>query len=376
MYYPAAEPFPLEETLATHRARLVRVCARLTGSEDAAEDLAQETLIEAWRHADGLREREAVAGWLTGIARNVCLRWHRRQGRERARLAEPAAGDQLEVAADFDVEVELERAELADLLDRALGLLPADTREVLVQKFIADTPHAEIAARLRLSEGAVAMRVQRGKLALRRALTTELRAEALAYGLAGAGREAWEETRLWCPGCGEARLRGRLSEGEFALRCPGCCEDPRVFVALHSGRDGVLAGVRGFRRALARHAAWSHTFYARALADGSATCPECGRASPVRLRLPGDIPEVRGLPGVDAHCPHCRTPRNGSLHAIALAAPAAQAFWREQGRIRSLPLQETVAGGRPALVAGFEGATSSARLDVLFAQDTYEIIEI
>jgi DNA-directed RNA polymerase specialized sigma24 family protein len=33
------------------RARLVRLCARLTGNIDVAEDLAQETLFEAWRHS-------------------------------------------------------------------------------------------------------------------------------------------------------------------------------------------------------------------------------------------------------------------------------------------------------------------------------------
>jgi RNA polymerase sigma factor (sigma-70 family) len=373
-----AQPFPIEETFAAHRARLVRVCARLTGSEDAAEDLAQETLIEAWRHVDSLRNPEAVAGWLTGIARNVCLRWRRRAGREYARLVEPAllveGGQQPEIADDFDLEVELERGELANLLDRALGLLPADTRDVMVQRFVAETPHAEIAERLRLSEGAVAMRVQRGKLALRRVLSTHLRAEAMAYGLAGAERDSWEETKLWCPECGERRLLGRLGADEFALRCPGCCTDPRLFTVLHRGRDGLLDGVRGFRRALARHAGWRNDFFSRSLARRSATCPECGRETSVRLRFPGEYPEALGLLGVDARCEHCRTPRNGTLHSIALTTPAVLGFWKVEGRIRSLPLREVVVAGRPALLAAFESAGSSAQVGVHFAQDTFEIL--
>ena len=54
------------------RARLVHLCATITGSGEAAEDLAQETLLEAWRHLDGLRDPEKRAQWLSGIARNVC----------------------------------------------------------------------------------------------------------------------------------------------------------------------------------------------------------------------------------------------------------------------------------------------------------------
>src|SRR3712207_7136587 len=41
---------------------------------DAAEDLAQETLLEAWRHADKLHDPTGTVPWLWAIARNVCLR--------------------------------------------------------------------------------------------------------------------------------------------------------------------------------------------------------------------------------------------------------------------------------------------------------------
>ena len=71
--------------LAAARPGVVRLCARLSGSPESAEDLAQETLVEAWRHADRLRDAAGVAPWLGAIARNVCLRWARRRGRERAR---------------------------------------------------------------------------------------------------------------------------------------------------------------------------------------------------------------------------------------------------------------------------------------------------
>jgi DNA-directed RNA polymerase specialized sigma24 family protein len=64
---------------AAERARLVRLCVRVTGDAAVAADLAQETLLEAWRSQQALRDPDRFSAWLSGIARNVCLRWMRRQ---------------------------------------------------------------------------------------------------------------------------------------------------------------------------------------------------------------------------------------------------------------------------------------------------------
>src|SRR5215831_18401911 len=64
--------------VAGERTRILRICLRATHDRDAAEDLAQETLLEAWRHWDKLREPDdlqARTRWLLGIAANVCRRW-------------------------------------------------------------------------------------------------------------------------------------------------------------------------------------------------------------------------------------------------------------------------------------------------------------
>ncbi len=65
-------PESFEELLQGQRSRLVGLCARLTGNVFVAEDLAQEVLLEAWRHHDKLRDPKRVPQWLSGIARN-CL---------------------------------------------------------------------------------------------------------------------------------------------------------------------------------------------------------------------------------------------------------------------------------------------------------------
>src|SRR5689334_990502 len=82
----------LSDCRPAERARLVRLCALLTGDRETAEDLAQETLYEAWRHEANLRDPERRAQWLSGIARNVCRRWLRKKARESTRFAPPGAG--------------------------------------------------------------------------------------------------------------------------------------------------------------------------------------------------------------------------------------------------------------------------------------------
>jgi RNA polymerase sigma-70 factor (ECF subfamily) len=160
-----------EELILAERARLVRLCARLTGDSQVAEDLAHETLIEAWLHINQLRDPNSLSAWLAGVARNVCLRWARTRGRERTRFveqsldADPALDLADVVTDDYDLEVELEHKELVELLDRALALLPPETRAVLIERYVKESSLNEIAAHLHLNLGTVAMRIQRGKLA-------------------------------------------------------------------------------------------------------------------------------------------------------------------------------------------------------------------
>jgi len=287
---------------AAERARIVRLCAHLTGDAQAAEDLAQETLVEAWRHAHKLHDPRGREPWLRAIARNVCLRWRQRRRHEAGHLAptEPdgndAPPDRARQAAAADLEIALERGELADLLDRALALLPPTTRDVLVARYIDESPHGEIAARLGLSESAVKMQVARGKLTLRRVLTTQFPAEAQALGVSVPETAGERETRIWCPICGRGRLVGRFDRGarQFALRCPACTG---MFT---TGGDALwpasLDTITGFKPALSRLLAWGTAYWhgraggnipCQHLPASSRPCPACWRgARPIGTAAP------------------------------------------------------------------------------------------
>ncbi len=400
----------LEALLPAQRDSLVRLCAYLTGRSEVAEDLAQETLYEAWRHAHKLRDAGDAAGrdrWLAAVARNVCLRWAHRNGREQAHRVprtettdgSPLFGTDVETqAADFDIEIELERAELATLLDRALALLPEPTRAALVERYIHESPMAEVAARLGVSEDAVTKRIERGKLTLRRLLTTDptLRPSAAAYGALGTpdaasedlqGSRGWQETRIWCSRCGGRRLAGRFvvdkDSAAFALRCPNCfAEQDTPYTDLRGpALARALDGVKGYKAALTRTDRWVHDFYRGALTAGSPPCERCGAATGVYRNVPNSAaapPGFRGAEGICIYCPACAAVRYITLAGFALGRPELQRFWRAHPRLRALPTREVELGdgGRAAVVTGFRDVSAHARVDVVLARDTYEIIAI
>ncbi len=385
-----AEHEHLPAVFARERAGLVRLCARLTGDPAAAEDLAQETLLEAWRHRDALRDPDRLEAWLAGIARNICLRWGRIHARAAAHrltplsatpAATPGADDplpaiELALAAPDDLELELERQELIVLLDRALALLPAETRAALVAHYVDESPLAEIAARLGASASAVAMRLQRGRLALRRVLATEFADELAAYRLDGAtGVGAWEQTPLWCSLCGRHYLLGRYHReaGEWWLRCPACSVNAQD-VLIHTNSRAILGGVKGYKRAYERLWAWVNAYYPPNLAARAVPCLRCGHITPLRHGTSGPA-ALRGVI-LEHDCPSCDTNHFISLDALILAHPAGRRFQRRHPRLRLLPREEVEAQGRPASVTTYESLTGSARLVAVTAADTFEMLSI
>ena len=147
-----------------HAPVLLAYALRLTdGDRGRAEDIVQETLLRAWRHAAELSSDDARP-WLFTVARRLVVDgYRRRNARPRGVAAEAVIGA-------VPAPDELEGALLAWEVAEALRTLSAEHRRVLLEVHYRDRPVAEAAAVLGIPEGTVRSRTFYALRALRLAL--------------------------------------------------------------------------------------------------------------------------------------------------------------------------------------------------------------
>ena len=141
---------------------------RLGLTPDAAEELAQDTLLAVWRKAEGFDPTRASAStWIFTIARNLRIDIARRAGR--GGLSEdPTAVESQPPAPDAVVVADQDERRLA----LAVESLPPEQAEVIRLAYFSDRPHSEIAALLALPLGTVKSRLRLAMARLRAGLET------------------------------------------------------------------------------------------------------------------------------------------------------------------------------------------------------------
>ena len=158
---PAAAEALIRSLYEEHGRSVLAYAARLTGDRAAAEDVVQETLLRAWKHADKLVEgKGSVRGWLLTVARNIVT------DRARARAARP-----LEVA-EVDDRPPVERDHSESVVNTmvvldAMDQVSPEHREVLVHVYYHGRSVAETATELGVPAGTVKSRTYYALRALR-----------------------------------------------------------------------------------------------------------------------------------------------------------------------------------------------------------------
>jgi RNA polymerase sigma-70 factor (ECF subfamily) len=157
-----------EALVKSHQDMIHALTYRMTGSLDDAEDLAQETFIQAFRQLNGFRGESKFSSWLYRIGINLCLNWQK--GRERRRRAHEEYGRNLEVTGSPD-------GRRAQQIQEALMQLKPKQRAAIVLTTYDGLNHAEAAAALGCSETTVSWRIFAGKAKLKKLLAQFQRRE-------------------------------------------------------------------------------------------------------------------------------------------------------------------------------------------------------
>ncbi len=194
------EPSLAPSDLEPFRRELTGYCYRMLGSGFEAEDAVQETLLRAWRNAQGFEGRSSVRSWLYRIATNVCIDMHR-QVQRRARPMEigpastpeesylgPLLPEATWVTPMPDAGVAPESTDPADIAQyresirlafvTALQHLPARQRAALILCEVLRWQVSEVAELLDTSVAAVNSALQRARATLGR-LPDEVHTETL-----------------------------------------------------------------------------------------------------------------------------------------------------------------------------------------------------
>ncbi|MBI3263264.1 MAG: sigma-70 family RNA polymerase sigma factor [Acidobacteria bacterium] len=169
------------ELVRRHQRRVFNLARALTGSEDEAEDLAQETFIRAFRGLPRFRGDSAFATWLYRIAVNVFRSRRSRKslwprlwsGEADRRHVRPA-----DASPAADQESDLVRR---DLIDKALAEVPPDLRLAVTLRDIEGLEYREIAEVTGVPIGTVMSRIFRGRQRLRASLAVLMNRPRLSH---------------------------------------------------------------------------------------------------------------------------------------------------------------------------------------------------
>ncbi|OUL98757.1 RNA polymerase sigma factor [Variovorax sp. JS1663] len=161
------------ELVSRKLPRILALAQRLLGQRGEAEDVAQETLVRAWKQAPHWRPGEArLDTWLHRVALNLC-----RDRLRSARTRHEQTMDEMPEPPDTapPPDERLDRLQGAERVAAALARLPARQREALVLHYYQELPQADAAALMDISVDALESLLARARRTLRAQLVDATR---------------------------------------------------------------------------------------------------------------------------------------------------------------------------------------------------------
>jgi len=162
-----------EELVNRYSRRVYNVAYQFTGRHEEAEDLTQEIFLKIYRSLGTFDLEAAFLPWLIRVSKNMCVDHYRKRRRERLLVHgnwEKITNVACSRANPYQKTFTRERRAI---LLRALEQIPADLKEVVILRDLQGLTYQEIADALKLAEGTVKSRLNRGRLELARFIRGE-----------------------------------------------------------------------------------------------------------------------------------------------------------------------------------------------------------
>lgn len=209
-----------EAIMRRNNQRLFRTARSILKSDADAEDAVQEAYLHAWRGLDKFRADAALSTWLVRIVANQALGRLRRTKAKIIPLdaAMPSSEPGLQAALTDDPthlpEKFAMRAQMRQLIEARIDVLPEVFRSVFVLRAIEEMSVAEVAQVLDIQEATVRSRFFRARSLMREGLASEVDVALNdAFSFDGARCDRIVDTVL-----GKARVEGLASKA-------GSCSD-------------------------------------------------------------------------------------------------------------------------------------------------------
>lgn len=169
----AGETLLFELLMRRHNQRVYRTVRAILGADDEAEDVMQQTYLNAYSHLSSFAGNSRFSTWLTSIAVNEALGRRRKSGVAAMRIVQSADNDDpilhIQSCAP-DPEQQVMSNELQQLLEEGITALPENYRVVMMLRQVEGLSTEETAQSLAVSTDVVKTRLRRARMMLREAL--------------------------------------------------------------------------------------------------------------------------------------------------------------------------------------------------------------
>jgi RNA polymerase sigma-70 factor (ECF subfamily) len=169
-----------EEIVQRYHRRIYNICYRFAGSGDDAQDLTQEVFIKMYRTLNSYDvDRGAFMTWVTTVTRNLLVDHFRKTKQERLTDSLDTTSSGHEDAMPLSEQIpdrspspdsRVQSREAKETVHQALQRLSPELREAVILRDLQDLDYREIATVLKVPEGTVKSRINRGRAELARLL--------------------------------------------------------------------------------------------------------------------------------------------------------------------------------------------------------------